>query len=78
MRIIVDCGIVGLSCPLNLPTCDDLLAMGKTPREITGEAIGNRLRELNLKPGSLTYRYRYCDSWMGERDRAIQATSEYI
>ena len=48
--------------------CDDLLAMGKKPRQITGEAIGNRLRELGYKPGSLTYRFKYRDSWMAARN----------
>lgn len=47
--------------------CDDLLAMGKKPREITGEAIGNRLRELGYKAGNLNYRYKYRDSWMAAR-----------
>ena len=47
--------------------CDDLLAMGKKPREITGEALGNRLRELGYKAGSLTYRFKYRDSWMVAR-----------
>ena len=48
--------------------CDDLLAMGKKPREITAEALGNRLRELGYKAGSLTYRYKYRDSWMAARN----------
>ena len=44
--------------------CDDLLAMGKKPQQITGAAIGNRLQELGYKPGSLTYRFKYRNSWM--------------
>ena len=48
--------------------CDDLLAMGKKPREITGEALGNRLHELGYKADSLTYRFKYRDSWMAARN----------
>lgn len=56
--------------------CDDLLAMGKNPREITGEAIGNRLRDLGFKPGSLTYRYRYRDSWMEARGLSRELSAQ--
>lgn len=58
--------------------CDDLLTTGKTPKEITGEAIGNRLRELKLKPGSLTYRYRYRDSWMEARGLTRETLEEMV
>jgi len=47
--------------------CDDLLAIGKTVKEITGEAIAVRLRELKYKAGSTTQRYQYRDSWMAAR-----------
>lgn len=47
--------------------CDDLLAVGKTVREITGEAIAVRLRELRYKAGSSNERYKYRDSWMAAR-----------
>ena len=47
--------------------CDDLLAMGKAVKEITGEAIGVRLRELKYKAGSTTQRYQFRDSWMAAR-----------
>ncbi|MBY0543940.1 MAG: hypothetical protein K2Q14_00145 [Gammaproteobacteria bacterium] len=47
--------------------CDDLLAVGKTIREITGEAIAVRLRELKYKAGSSNERYKYRDSWMAAR-----------
>lgn len=47
--------------------CDDLLAIGKTVKEITGEAIAVRLRELKYKAGSTTQRYQYRDTWMAAR-----------
>lgn len=53
--------------------CDDLLAMGKSVKEVTGEAIGIRLRELGYKAGSSTQRYQYRDTWMVARGISREA-----
>lgn len=58
--------------------CDDLISMGKTPKEITGEAICWRLRELNYKAGSKTYIYKYRDSWMMARGLSREDDAQKI
>ena len=47
--------------------CDDLIAKDLTVKEVTGEAIAVRLRELHYKVGSTTQRYQYRDTWMAAR-----------
>lgn len=47
--------------------CDDLIASGMHVRQLTGEVISNRLRELGYKAGNPNYRYKYRDTWMQAR-----------
>ena len=54
--------------------CDDLIASGMNVRQLTGEVISIRLRELGYKAGNPNYRYKYRDTWMQARGLSREET----